>query len=140
MPKLSVWMVRSALIYMGIGFLFGAMLLAHKGIPLFTWTWRLIFLHVEMLIFGWTMQLVMGIAYFILPRFSQRGAKRYGAEHLGWRSYYLLNSGIILTVFAHWYVSAIVILIGRLLVLLAIGLFVAMIWERVKPLADYPKK
>lgn len=140
MPKLSVWMVRSALIYMGIGFLFGAMLLAHKGIPLFTWTWRLIFLHVEMLIFGWTMQLVMGVAYFILPRFSQRGDKRYGAEHLGWWSYYLLNSGIILTVFAHWYVAEIFILIGRLLVLLAIGLFVAMIWERVKPLADYPTK
>lgn len=136
MPKLSVWMIRSALIYMGIGFLFGAMLLSHKGIPLFSWTWRLIFLHVELMIFGWTMQFVMGIAFFILPRFSKR-ANRYGAEYLGWWSFYLLNSGVILTLFAHWYLSNILILIGRLLVLLAIGAFIAMIWERVKPLADY---
>lgn len=133
MPKLSVWMVRASLIYMGIGFFFGALLLHHKGIPIYDWTWKLLPAHIELMIFGWTMQLVMGIAFFILPRFAQRD-NRYGAEYLGWWSFYLLNGGICLTAVAQSFVIDDFILSGRLLVLLAVVTYVAMVWQRVKPL------
>lgn len=136
MPKLSVWLVRASLIHMGAGFLFGAMILHHKGIPIYPWTWRLLDPHIEMMIFGWTMQLVMGVAFFALPRFSHR-ENRYGEEYLGWWSFYLLNGGVILTAGAHWFNYDVFALSGRLLVLLSVICFVAMMWSRVKPLSVY---
>jgi hypothetical protein len=33
MPRLSVWFVRAALVYLALGFTCGALLLAHKACP-----------------------------------------------------------------------------------------------------------
>lgn len=134
MPKLSVWMVRASLIWMGIGFLFGSLILHHKGIPIYPWTWRLLNLHIEIMIFGWIIQLVMGVAFQVLPRFSKRES-RYGAEYLGWWSFYLINSGIMILAFADWNSIPWLAFVGRLLVFFAITAFVIMIFPRVKPLA-----
>lgn len=134
MPKLSVWMVRASLLHMGAGFLFGALLLSHKGVPLFTWTWKLLPPHIELMIFGWTMQLVMGVAFFALPRFSQRES-RYGAVYLGWWSFFLLNAGVIITVMLQWFGMSSHALAGRLFVMLGVLAYVMMIWPRVKPYA-----
>lgn len=136
MPKLSVWMIRASLIYMGLGFFFGSLILHHKGIPIYPWTWKLLNPHIEIMIFGWTIQLVMGVAFAILPRFSDR-ENRYGAEYLGWWSFYLINSGVGLTALAEWYVMNYLSLIGRLLVLVAILTFTLMIFPRVKPLGGF---
>lgn len=136
MPKLSVWMIRASLIYMGIGFFFGSLILHHKGIPIYPWTWKLLNPHIEIMIFGWTIQLVMGVAFAILPRFSDH-ENRYGAEYLGWWSFYLINSGVGLTALAEWYVTNYLSLIGRLLVLVAILTFTLMIFPRVKPLGGF---
>lgn len=135
MPKLSVWFVRSSLIHMGIGFLFGAMILHHKGIPIYGWTWKLLAPHIELMIFGWTMQFVMGIAFWILPRFT--GANRYGRVTLGWWSFILLNLGIISGSVGGWFRHDVLLLVARLLTVGAIGLFVFVIWPRVKPLGGY---
>ncbi|MBZ0296800.1 MAG: cbb3-type cytochrome c oxidase subunit I [Anaerolineae bacterium] len=135
MPKLSVWMVRASLVHMGIGFLFGALILHHKGIPIYAWTWRLLNPHIEMMIFGWTMQFVMGIAFWILPRFSSE--PRYGSTRLGWWSLALLNSGVALTALGVWFALNLLSLAGRLSTLSAITLFVILIWPRVKPLGGY---
>jgi hypothetical protein len=132
MPKLSVWLVRASLIYMGIGFLFGAMILHHKGIPIYPWTWRLLNPHIEMMIFGWTVQFVMGIAFWILPRFT--GGDRYGNSALGWWSFGMLNSGVLLTVSGAWLTLDLLSLAGRLCTLVAVCLFVVLLWPRVKPL------
>ena len=95
MPKLSVWLVRASLVHMGIGFLFGALMLLQKGIPVNAHLWQLLNPHIELMIFGWTLQFVMGIAFWILPRFS--GDHRYGKVYLGWWSFGFLNTGILLT-------------------------------------------
>lgn len=134
MPKLSVWMVRASLIHMGIGFLFGALILHHKGIPIYDWAWNLLDPHIELMIFGWTMQLVMGVAFFALPRFSKRES-RYGAVYLGWWSFYLLNGGVIVAALSHWFLVDSCALSGRLLMLLGVITYVVMIWPRVKPFA-----
>ena len=136
MPKLSVWMVKASLIYMGIGFFFGSLILHHKGIPIYPWTWKLLNPHIEIMIFGWTIQLVMGVAFAILPRFSDRD-NRYGAEYLGWWSFYLINFGVALTALAEWNTSIGLTLLGRLLVLVAILTFTIMIFPRVKPLGGF---
>ena len=135
MPKLSVWLVRTSLIHMGIGFLFGALILHHKGIPIYVWSWRLLNPHIELVIFGWTIQFVMGIAFWILPRFS--GEHRYGKVYLGWWSFGLLNGGILLTAAGTWFVADLVSLVGRLSTLGAVLMFVILIYPRVKPLGGY---
>ena len=136
MPKLSVWMVKASLIYMGIGFFFGSLILHHKGIPIYPWTWKLLNPHIEIMIFGWTIQLVMGVAFAILPRFSDRD-NRYGAENLGWWSFYLINSGVALNALAEWHAMSYLAFVGRSLVLLAIFTFTIMIFPRVKPLGGF---
>jgi hypothetical protein len=132
MPKLSVWLVRASLIHMGIGFLFGSLILHHKGIPIYPWTWKLLNPHIELMIFGWTMQFVMGIAFWILPRFTGEG--RYGRTYLGWGSFVLLNSGIFFTALSGWYIIDLLSLMGRLCTLGAVFSFVLLLWPRIKPL------
>lgn len=134
MPKLSVWLIRASLLHMGAGFLFGALILQHKGLPLFDWPWQLLTPHRELLIFGWTIQLVMGVAFYALPRFTPP-AHRYGAEHWGWIAFFLLNGGVLVMVYAHWIDRDSLYLIGQLLVLIAVVAFVRLIWPRIKPYA-----
>jgi heme/copper-type cytochrome/quinol oxidase subunit 1 len=133
MPKLSVWLVRASLVHMGIGFLFGALILANKGVPFSPWAWRLLNPHIELMIFGWTMQLVMGVAFWILPRFT--GKQRYGRVTLGWWSFALLNTGVVLMALGGWFALLAPLLAGRLLTLAAVILFAVLMWPRVKPLA-----
>jgi hypothetical protein len=135
MPKLSVWLIRASLVYMGIGFLFGALILHHKGIPIYVWTWKLLNPHIEIMIYGWTMQFVMGVAYWILPRFTGEG--RFGRTDLGWWSFALLNLGVLLTSVEGWFMVGPFSLIGRLCTLGAVVAFVVMMWPRVKPLGGF---
>lgn|SRR5690606_2472960 len=132
MPKLSVWMIRAALVYLGVGFLFGALMLANKGIPYEPLVWRLLNPHFELLIYGWMIQLAMGVAFWALPRFSN--GNRYGRENLGWVSFFLFNGGILITAVADLAISSTAIMIGYLLSLCGVVAFVIMIWSRVKPL------
>ncbi|MBX3061951.1 MAG: hypothetical protein KF726_03190 [Anaerolineae bacterium] len=132
MPKLSVWLVRASLIHLGIGFTVGALLLWHKGMPIFDWAWQLLNPHLELLVFGWTMQFVMGIAFWILPRFSTE--PRYGKAIFGWWSFGLLNSGVLLTAIGLWAALLPIAIIGRLCTLSAVILFARLIWARIKPL------
>lgn len=135
MPKLSVWLVRASLIHMGIGFLFGALMLLQKGDPVNAHIWQLLNPHIELMIFGWTMQFIMGIAFWILPRFS--GNHRYGKVYLGWCSFGLLNTGILLTAVGTRVAVGPVALVGRLSELGAVLLFLILIYPRVKPLGGY---
>jgi hypothetical protein len=120
---------------MGVGFLFGSLILHHKGVPIYPWTWKLLSPHIELMIFGWTMQFVMGIAFWILPRFT--GAGRYGKQSLGWWSFGLLNSGILFTALGGWFADDLFSLIGRLCTLGAVVPFVLLLWPRVKPLGGF---
>ena len=135
MPKLSVWMIRTALLHLGIGFLFGTLLLANKGVPYEPQVWRLLNPHIELLIFGWMIQLAMGVAFWTLPRFS--GEYRYGRTYLGWMSYVLLNGGLIVTAASYWLNANPAALTGRLFSLTAVVVFAVLIFPRVKPLGGY---
>ncbi|PWB72357.1 MAG: hypothetical protein C3F07_12105 [Anaerolineales bacterium] len=129
MPKLSVWFVRASLLYLLLGSLFGALLLAQKGIPFHAAVWYLFPLHMEFLLVGWLIQLAMGVAFWIIPRFSQ-GSSR-GPVGLVWVSFALLNAGILITAFQYWLPDA--VLIGRIAEVVAGILFVIGSWRRVKP-------
>lgn len=96
MPRLSQWMIRTAFIYLLLGFTFGALLLTHKGIPLHPILWSWLPAHIEFLLMGWIVQLVMGVAFWILPRYWKK--PRRPKENYFKIAFLLLNLGIWLVV------------------------------------------
>ena len=133
MPRLSVWMIRTALLYLGLGFTWGALMLYQKGAPLEPGLLRLLPLHIEFVLVGWTVQLAMGIAFWILPRFA-RGAVR-GNEGLVRVAYILLNGGVLSVGVGAWlHAPDVISLLGRVAELLAVAAFAWHAWTRVKPL------
>ncbi|GMV33975.1 MAG: hypothetical protein DCC59_00640 [Chloroflexi bacterium] len=129
MPRLSVWLVRASFIHLMLGLLCGALILAEKGVPFYAPVWHLFPLHMEFLLIGWLIQLAMGVAFWIVPRFS-RGASR-GPETLVWLSWALLNAGILSAAFQFWF--PVMLVVGRILEVVACILFIVGSWRRIKP-------
>ena len=123
MPRVSVWFVRSSLVCLLLGFTLGAVMLAAKGtgdggvIP------RLLPIHIELLLVGWMLQLAMGVAQWILPRFGVQGVARGSAP--AWIAFAALNIGLALVALG-------AVLPGRALQVVAAGAFVASVWARVR--------
>jgi hypothetical protein len=92
-PDLSRIAIRAALIYLFLGVTFGMLLLANKGVPFSGQIWRLRPAHVEFLLVGWTAQLGLAVAHWIVPRF--RGG-HFGRYRLARAAFFLLNIGAIL--------------------------------------------
>jgi hypothetical protein len=84
--------------------------------------------------FGWTLQLAMGVAFWILPRFA-RGRER-GNEALAWCAFILPNAGVWL-VGVGWMLGAPgwIPWLGRAVEAAAAITFAAHAWPRVKPFA-----
>ncbi|MCC6615345.1 MAG: cbb3-type cytochrome c oxidase subunit I [Anaerolineae bacterium] len=134
MPRLTIWMVRTSLLHLGIGFTVGMLMFFNKGIPFDPSLWRLLPVHIEMVLLGWTMQLAMGAAFWVLPRFSERA--RYGNERLGWLAYVLLNTGLAIFIYGSLSSGTLLVFVGRCLELTSVFCFALMIWSRVKPLSQ----
>ena len=130
MPRLSVWFIRMALLYLLAGFTLGALLLAHKGVPFGPWIWLWRPAHIELLLVGWIMQLAMGVAFWILPRFQQQR----GNTRAAWAAFFLLNAGVLLAALAiPLSAPAWQTVLGRLLQAGAAVAFAVNAWPRVKP-------
>jgi hypothetical protein len=131
MPRLSVWYIRCALVYLFLGFTFGALILFNKGIPLQPLVWRLLPSHIEFVLFGWTVQLVIGMAFWILPRFGNPPVR--GNERLAWIALLLINVGILLLVIASFYPAyGWLNLAGRAVEAAGVLFFAVHAWPRVK--------
>ncbi len=131
MPRLSTWFIRTSLLYLALGFTFGGLLLINKGFPYFPYFWSLLPAHIEMVLFGWTVQLVMGMAFWILPRFSKPPIR--GNEKLAWGAFILVNTGIWFIVLAsYWSGSQWLTLTGRAAETAGVLAFAAHAWPRVK--------
>ena len=133
MPRLSTWMVRAALLYLGMGLTLGALMLFNKGIPLHPALWRLLPVHIEFLLLGWTAQLAMGVAFWALPRLS--GGRGRGNVRAARLAFVLLNMGVLSVGLGLWVEGlASLVLWGRIAEGVAVLVFAYHSWPRIKAL------
>ncbi|NOX63940.1 MAG: cbb3-type cytochrome c oxidase subunit I [Chloroflexi bacterium] len=137
MPRLSVWFIRASFVHLIISFTFGALMLSNKGAPYYPPLWRLLPAHIELVLFGWTVQLALGVAFWILPRFGgSRGDERPVAV-----AFWVFNAGVLLAGFGPVLAAPpAIILVGRAAETLAILLFFINAWPRIKPLMTKQSK
>lgn len=132
MPRLSVYFIRASMLYMLLGFTIGGLMLANKGLMLSAALWNLLPLHMEFAFVGWMIQLAMGTAFWILPRFPKRPAR--GDERLSWLAFLLLNLGITLVVLQIRFPLQELSFAGRILELLGLICFASGNWRRIRPI------
>jgi hypothetical protein len=144
MPRLSQLMIRTALLWLAIGYGVGGLVLLTKGLSLLPWLWMLRAAHIHMLLVGWTVQLACGVAFWILPRLDARGSR--GDERLVWGCYAALNVGVLcgtlhdpLVALAGWPGWAALPTLMGLLYLLAAALFAMHAWPRVVSFRVLPR-
>jgi hypothetical protein len=129
-PRVCVWMLRASLLYLGAGFTLGALMLTSKGLGVLPAVWNWLPVHMEWLLVGWFVQLVMGVAYWIFPRFGLTPAAR-GRESLAWVAFGLLNAGIWMVCGSDllaWPIAG----LGRVAELAAAGVMALNVWARTR--------
>jgi len=137
-------MIRTALLWLAIGYSLGGLVLLTKGLSLWPWLWALRTGHIHILLVGWTVQLACGVAFWILPRLDARGSR--GDERLVWGCYVALNGGVVcgalhdplvaLAAWSGWW--ALLPLMGLLYVVAAV-LFALHAWPRVVSFRVLPR-
>ena len=134
MPRIARRLVQASLAYLALGFTLGAMLLFNKGVPLAPGLARLLPAHIEFLLVGWVIQLVMGVATWILPRFGvSRSA--YGSAAAGWAAFALINTGVWLAAIGPLVagpIGLVLLMSGRLAETAAAVVFAGSTWARVR--------
>lgn len=132
MPSLSVYFIRTAFIYLILGFSIGTLLLWQKATFISAEIWKFLPMHLELLTFGFLIQFIMGVAFWILPKYSSN--PRRGNENLVWIAFILLNLGILIVSFQSTFSNSLLAaLVGRVSEFLAFIIFAASMWMRVKP-------
>lgn len=142
MPPLSRAMVRAALIWQGLGFLVGSLMLAAKAGAAPGQLLALRDAHVHILLAGWLVQFAAGVAYWIMPRHDAAGDRGDPRPMLA--GALALNAGVALTLLIGAGralgadLSALAVLAGALY---AAGfvLPVAHLWPRVLPFRNLPR-
>lgn len=130
MPRLSQWIIRAAFIYLLLGFTVGALLLSHKGVPFHPALWSWLPAHIEFLLMGWVVQLTVGVAFWILPRYWTK--PRRPNEIYAQIAFVLLNLGIWLVVAGTTFrAGRWVLLAGRVVEVGAVTFFALHAWKRI---------
>lgn len=135
MPPLSILLVRTALCWLAAGVTLGALLLGAKAVPMPADVLRLWPLHAEAVLIGWMVQLAMGVAWWILPKYPRLPERGPGAPI--WAAWLLLNGGVLLAGIGRSLgAPGGTILAGRVAELLAAVAFVSAAWPRVKAFGE----
>ena len=139
MPLASVWLIRAALLHLATAAVLGAMYLAWKAEGWFAFAPSHRQMHVEQMLVGWMVQLVIGVGFWILPRTEPTVAQRSGP--LIWIVFGLLNAGVLLAAWGSapeypaWVSPA-----GRTLEMAAALLFAIHAWRRQRPYTRETKR
>jgi hypothetical protein len=128
MPALSRLYVRTAFVYLAVGTLLGGIILWGKAVPSTGRFWQFLAAHVALVTWGWLLQLSLGMAYWILPRFGLIRPRPW----LAVVTYLLLNVALLLAALAPWLGSGWTSAAAGWLQFLAVVAFATHAWPRAR--------
>lgn len=139
MPKLSRFLVKSALLCLVLGgAIAGLALSGAGGLPPVLLALRPLAWH--LLTVGWATQLIFGVAFWMFPHMP--GGPPRGDERLAWLAFWTLNAGLVsraagepLAGLRPGPLSAALLPLAATLQLAGILIFVLLTWPRVRSLA-----
>ena len=132
MPRASVWLIRIALLHLLSGAVLGTAYLVFKatGTPAWVATHRPV--HMEQMLVGWMVQLVIGVAWWILPRPAE--PERAPRAATMWLVGVLLNGGVVVAALGGSpRLPQALLPAGRMLEVLAVAVFALHAWRRQRP-------
>ena len=92
MPRLSHLMIKAALLWLGLGSTIGSLILINKTWIFWPQVWGFRTSHIHILLVGWLIQLVFGVAYWMLPRFDASGDR--GNVPAMWTGFVAINLAV----------------------------------------------
>ncbi|MCL4830631.1 MAG: hypothetical protein KJZ95_24955 [Caldilinea sp.] len=137
MPSITRLFIKASLLYLVAAFFVGVILVLRPmyDLPAITAGFSPIYFHLFMV--GWVMQLIVGVAYWMFPKWSKTQPR--GHDSLALATFWLLNAGLLLRVVAEpaqmvsaWPGWGWLIVASATLQWLAGLAFVANTWPRVK--------
>lgn len=130
MAAVSSWAIRVALLQLLAAFAVGGWLLAARGMPALPRPDWLLPVHLELALLGWTLQLAMGVAYYILPKFKTGSPRGPVAPAVA--AVVVFNLGVLLVLAGAMTGLTALGLAGRGSELAGVVLFATNAWPRVK--------
>lgn len=137
MPPIARLYVKTALVYLVAALATGVLLALSPVLALPAWVGRLNPVYFHLFLVGWLTQLIIGVAYWMFPKFSRELPR--GHDRLALATYGLINVGLLVRAVAEpaaalspallwsWGLA-----LSALLQWLGGLLFVANTWPRVK--------
>ncbi|MEQ9308644.1 MAG: cbb3-type cytochrome c oxidase subunit I [Balneolaceae bacterium] len=123
-------MIRLSFCYFFVGTVLGAFMLINKVISFNLEVWKILPIHIEMMIFGWIIQFTVGTGYWMLPRLVK--GKPRGNETIAFLIPLVLNLGIIIIISSYLIFQSYELrLVGRALEALIVPIFITLHWKRV---------
>lgn len=137
MPPFTRLFVKTSLLYLAAAFIAGLLIALPPSLPLPTIVSGLTPVYFHLFMVGWVMQLIVGVAYWMFPKWSKLLPR--GHDVLALATYTLLNSGLLLRVLAEpaqrvsaWSGWGWLLALAALLQWLGGLAFIANTWPRVK--------
>lgn len=137
MPLLTRLLIKTSFIYLVAALVLGVINASRSLLDLPNFILAMGPVSVHLLVVGWLTQLIMGVIYWMFPKYSKERPRR--SERLAWATYLTLNAGLLLRVLGEplnaTQPSAFaggMVALSALLQLIAGWAFVINTWSRVK--------
>ena len=137
MPAITRTFIKTAMGYMLAGMLLSTLWLTHLAWPLHPLLAYFQPTALHLIVVGWLTQLIFGVALWMFPPWSKTEPR--GLALPAWLCYALLNGGLLLCLIAEplnsyrpVLVLAWLLLASAALQVIAVWLFVALVWTRVR--------
>ncbi len=136
MPPLTRWFVKTSFTYLALALVAGLLLALQSTLKL-GGPGAFFPVYIHLFVLGWLTQLIFGVVFWMFPKYTNDQPRH--SESLGWWTYGLLNSGLILraiveplqTAHPNPYAGWALVLSALLQFLAGLG-FVLNSWGRVK--------